>query len=137
MAVESTLLIVKPDGVRRGLVGEVLRRAEAKGLRIAEMRVMAIDRELAEHHYAEHREKPFFRDLVGFITSGPVVVGRLEGEGAIDVWRSMMGPTDPATAPPGTIRGDFGLMITENIVHGSDSSASAERELALFFGERR
>lgn len=137
MAVESTLLIVKPDGVRRGLVGEVLRRAEAKGLRVAEMRVMTIDRDLAERHYAEHREKPFFRDLVGFITSGPVVVGRLEGEGAIDVWRSMMGPTDPAAAPPGTIRGDFGLMITENIVHGSDSPASAERELALFFGERR
>jgi nucleoside-diphosphate kinase len=101
------------------------------------MRVMTIDRDLAERHYAEHSEKPFFRDLVGFITSGPVVVGRLEGEGAIDVWRSMMGPTDPAAAPPGTIRGDFGLMITENIVHGSDSPASAERELALFFGERR
>jgi nucleoside-diphosphate kinase len=133
MAVESTLLIVKPDGVRRGLVGEVLRRAEAKGLRIAEMRVMTIDRDLAERHYAEHREKPFFRDLVGFITSGPVVVGRLEGEGAIDVWRTMMGPTDPAAAAPGTIRGDFGLMITENIVHGSDSPASAERELTLFF----
>ena len=133
MAVESTLLIVKPDGVRRGLVGEVLRRAEAKGLRIAEMRVMTIDRDLAERHYAEHREKPFFRDLVGFITSGPVVVGRLEGEGAIDVWRTMMGPTDPVAAAPGTIRGDFGLMITENIVHGSDSPASAERELTLFF----
>lgn len=137
MAVGSTLLIVKPDGVRRGLVGEVLRRAEAKGLRIAEMRVMTIDRELAERHYAEHREKPFFRDLVAFITSGPVVVARLEGENAIDVWRTMMGPTDPAIAPPGTIRGDFGLEITENIVHGSDSSASAERELALFFGGPR
>jgi nucleoside-diphosphate kinase len=137
MAVESTLLIVKPDGVRRGLIGEVLRRAEAKGLRISEMRVMTIDRDLAERHYAEHRGKPFFRDLVEFITSGPVVVGRLEGENAIDVWRRMMGPTDPAAAPPGTIRGDFGLEITENIVHGSDSPASAERELALFFGEGR
>jgi nucleoside-diphosphate kinase len=134
MAVESTLLIVKPDGVRRGLVGEVLRRVETKGLRIAEMRTMQIDRDLAEEHYAEHAEKPFFGDLVAFITSGPVVVARLEGEGAIDVWRTMMGPTDPAAAPPGTIRGDLGLLMTENIVHGSDSPASAERELRLFFG---
>jgi nucleoside-diphosphate kinase len=134
MAVESTLLIVKPDGVRRGLIGEVLRRVEAKGLRIAEMRLMQIDRTLAEEHYAEHREKPFFAELVAFITSGPVVVARLEGEGAIDVWRTLMGPTNPATAPPGTIRGDLGLIITENIVHGSDSPSSAERELGLFFG---
>ena len=134
MTVESTLLIVKPDGVRRGLVGEVLRRVEAKGLRIAEMRTMTIDATTADEHYAEHREKPFFGDLVGFITSGPVVVARLEGEGAIDVWRTLMGPTDPATAPPGTIRGDYGLIITENIVHGSDSPTSAERELKLFFG---
>jgi nucleoside-diphosphate kinase len=133
MTVESTLLIVKPDGVRRGLVGEVLRRAEAKGLRIVEMRVMQIDRALAEEHYDEHREKAFFADLVAFITSGPVVVARLEGEGAIDVWRTIMGPTNPAAAPPGTIRGDFGLIITENIVHGSDSQESAERELKLFF----
>ena len=134
MAVESTLLIVKPDGVRRGLVGEVLRRVEAKGLRIAEMRMTTIDRELAEEHYVEHVEKPFFGDLVDFITSDPVVVARIEGEGAIDVWRTMMGPTDPSTAPPGTIRGDFGVIITENIVHGSDSPTSAERELKLFFG---
>jgi nucleoside-diphosphate kinase len=133
MTVESTLLIVKPDGVRRGLVGDVLRRAEAKGLRIAEMRMMQIDRSLAEEHYGEHREKPFFDELVAFITSGPVVVARLEGEGAIDVWRTLMGPTDPASAPPGTIRGDLGLVITENIVHGSDSAVSAERELKLFF----
>jgi nucleoside-diphosphate kinase len=133
MAVESTLLVVKPDGVRRGLVNEVLRRAEAKGLRIADMRMMTIDRSLAEEHYGEHREKPFFADLVGFITSGPVVVARLEGENAIDVWRTLMGPTDPSSAPPGTIRGDFGLEITENLVHGSDSPESAERELKLFF----
>lgn len=133
MAVESTLLIVKPDGVRRGLVGDVLRRAEAKGLRIAELRMMTIDRALAEEHYGEHREKPFFGELVGFITSGPVVVARLEGERAIEVWRTLMGPTDPASAPPGTIRGDHGLIITENIVHGSDSAESAERELKLFF----
>ena len=134
MAVESTLLIVKPDGVRRGLVGEVLRRVEAKGLSIAEMRMMTIDRPLAQEHYGEHREKLFFGELVDFITSGPVVVARLEGEGAIDVWRTMMGPTNPATAPPGSIRGDLGLIITENIVHGSDSPESAERELKLFFG---
>jgi nucleoside-diphosphate kinase len=134
MAVESTLLIVKPDGVRRGLTGEVLRRVEAKGLRIADMRMMTIDRALAEEHYGEHRDKPFFGELVGFITGGPVVVARLEGESAIDVWRTLMGPTNPASAPPGTIRGDLGLIITENIVHGSDSPASAERELALFFG---
>jgi nucleoside-diphosphate kinase len=134
VTVESTLLIVKPDGVRRGLVGEVLRRVEAKGLRIAEMRLMTIDRATAEEHYGEHREKAFFGELVTFITSGPVVVARLEGEGAIDVWRTLMGPTDPAGAPPGTIRGDLGLIITENVVHGSDSPESAERELKLFFG---
>ena len=134
MSVESTLLIVKPDGVRRSLVGEVLRRVEAKGLAIAEMQMLTIDRALAEEHYGEHREKPFFGELVDFITSGPVVIARLEGEGAIDVWRTMMGPTNPATAPPGTIRGDLGLIITENIVHGSDSPESAERELKLFFG---
>jgi nucleoside-diphosphate kinase len=133
MTDESTLLIVKPDGVRRGLIGEVLRRAEAKGLRIGEMRMMRIDRSLAEEHYGEHREKAFFGELVGFITSGPVVVARLEGENAIEVWRTLIGPTDPAKAPPGTIRGDLGLIITENIVHGSDSPESAGRELKLFF----
>ena len=135
MAVESTLLIVKPDGVRRGLIGEVLRRAEDKGLRIAEIRSLTIDRSLAEEHYGEHRDKPFFGELVGFITSGPVVVARLEGEGAIAAWRTIMGPTDPANAPPGTIRGDYGTIITENLVHGSDSPESAERELKLFFGD--
>ena len=134
MAVGSTLLIVKPDGVRRGLVGEVLRRIEAKGLAIAEMQMLTIDRALAEEHYGEHREKPFFGELVDFITSGPVVVARIEGEGAIDVWRTLMGPTNPATAPPGTIRGDLCLSMPDNLVHGSDSPESAERELKLFFG---
>jgi len=134
VAVESTLLIVKPDAVRRGLIGEVLRRVEAKGLRLAEMRMTAIDRATAEEHYAEHREKAFFDELVGFIGSGPVVVARVEGERAVPVLRSLIGPTDPALAPPGTIRGDFGLIITENLVHGSDSTDSAERELKLFFG---
>jgi nucleoside-diphosphate kinase len=134
VSLESTLLIVKPDAVRRGLIGEVLSRIERKGLRIAEMRMMHIDRVLAELHYAEHREKPFFGELVDFITSGEVVVARVEGERAVSVLRSLMGPTDPATAPPGTIRGDLGLAITENLVHGSDSAESAERELKLFFG---
>jgi nucleoside-diphosphate kinase len=135
MADESTLLIVKPDGVRRGLVGEVLGRVEAKGLRIDAMRMLTIDRALAERHYDEHREKPFFGELVDFITSGPVVVARLSGERAIGVWRALMGPTDPVDAPPGTIRGDFATVITENLVHGSDAPASAERELGLFFPE--
>jgi nucleoside-diphosphate kinase len=133
MAAESTLLIVKPDGVRRGLVGEVLRRVEDKGLAIAELRMMTIGRELAERHYAEHVEKPFFEELVAFITSGPVVVARIEGERAIEIWRTIMGPTNPAAAPPGTIRGDLATLIAENVVHGSDSAESAERELSLFF----
>jgi nucleoside-diphosphate kinase len=130
---ESTLLIVKPDAVRRGLVGEILRRVEAKGLRIDELYSARIDPALAEEHYAEHREKPFFGELVGFITSGDVVVARLVGEQAVSVLRTLMGPTDPAQAPPGTIRGDYGTLITENLVHGSDSPESAERELKLFF----
>ena len=135
MAIESTLLIVKPDGVRRGLIGEVLRRAEFKGLTIELMRMFVIDRSLAEEHYGEHREKPFFGDLVGFITSGPVVVAKLTGEQAISVLRTLMGPTNPVDALPGTIRGDYCTIITENLVHGSDSAESADRELKLFFGE--
>jgi nucleoside-diphosphate kinase len=134
MAIESTLLIVKPDGVQRGLVGEVLRRVEAKGLRIDAMRLFTIPRDTAEEHYGEHRERPFFAELVDFITSGPVVVARISGEGAITCWRTLMGPTNPVDAPPGSIRGDFATEIGENIVHGSDSPESAERELALFFG---
>jgi len=134
MAEESTLVIVKPDAVRRGLIGEVLGRIERKGLRIEEMRLTRIDRDLAERHYDEHREKPFFEELVEFITTGDVVVARVVGEEAVSVVRTLMGPTDPAAAPPGTIRGDFGLVITENLVHGSDSPESAKRELDLFFG---
>ena len=134
MATESTLLIVKPDGVRRVLVGEVLRRVEAKGLRIAGLRMFAIDVVLAQEHYGEHREKPFFGELVEFIMSGPVVAARLEGEQAIAVLRTLMGPTNPIEAPPGTMRGDYCTVITENLVHGSDSAESAERELKLFFG---
>jgi nucleoside-diphosphate kinase len=134
MAEESTLVIVKPDGVRRGLTGEILGRMERKGLRIEEMRLMHIDRDLAERHYDEHRDKPFFGELVEFITSGEVVVARVSGEQAVSVVRALMGPTDPAAAPPGTIRGDFGTVITHNLVHGSDSPESAKRELDLFFG---
>ena len=135
MAVESTLLIVKPDGVGRGLVGEVLRRVEAKGLRIEALRMVTISRETAEEHYGEHRDKPFYSELVGFITSGPVVLAKVTGESAIDCWRTLMGPTDPVAAAPGSIRGDFATLIGENIVHGSDSAESAARELKLFFGE--
>jgi nucleoside-diphosphate kinase len=134
MAEESTLVIVKPDGVRRGLTGEILGRMERKGLRIEEMRLMRIDRDLAERHYDEHRDKPFFGELVEFITSGEVVVARVSGEQAVSVVRTLMGPTDPSAAPPGTIRGDFGTVITQNLVHGSDSPESAKRELDLFFG---
>jgi nucleoside-diphosphate kinase len=134
MAREETLVIAKPDAVRRGLVGEVLSRLERKGLRIEEMRLMRIDRDLAERHYDEHRDKPFFAELVDFITGGEVVVARVTGEQAVAVVRMLMGPTDPAVAPPGTIRGDYGLVITENLVHGSDSPESAKRELDLFFG---
>jgi nucleoside-diphosphate kinase len=133
MAIESTLLIVKPDGVRRGLVGEVMRRAEDKGLVIEEMKLITIDRSLAEEHYAEHRDKPFFDELVRFITGGPVVVAKLTGESAISVWRTLMGETNPVEASPGSIRGDLATLIGENVVHGSDSSTSAARELALFF----
>jgi nucleoside-diphosphate kinase len=134
MAEEETLVIVKPDAVRRGLIGEIIGRLERKGLRIAELRMLRIDRDLAERHYDEHRDKPFFPELVSFITSGDVVVARVVGEQAVPVVRTLMGPTDPANAPPGTIRGDYGTVITENLVHGSDSPESAKRELDLYFG---
>jgi nucleoside-diphosphate kinase len=134
MAIESTLLIVKPDGVARGLVGEVLRRAEAKGLTIEQLKLFTIPRATAEEHYGEHRDKPFFGELVDFITSGPVVVAKITGEDAITCWRALMGPTNPVEASPGSIRGDHATVIGENIVHGSDAPESAARELALFFG---
>jgi nucleoside-diphosphate kinase len=133
MAEESTLLIVKPDAVRRGLTGEILSRVERKGLRIEAMRMMRVDRELAERHYSEHREKPFFGELVDFITAGDVVAVRVTGREAVSVLRTMMGATDPAKSPPGTIRGDFGILVIENLIHGSDSPESAARELELFF----
>ncbi len=134
-AKETTLLIVKPDGVRRRLIGEVLRGVEEAGLTIEDLRMETIPRELAEEHYGEHRDKPFYGELVGFITGGPVVVAKIAGDNAIALWRDLMGPTDPSDAPPGTIRGDLATVITENVVHGSDSPESAARELKLFFGE--
>lgn len=130
---EQTLILVKGDGVRRKLVGEVVSRIERKGLDISQMQLMDVSREKAETHYGEHRDKPFFGELVDFITSTPVVAMRVEGEGAIGQMRTLMGATNPADAAPGTIRGDLALSITENIVHGSDSPESAERELKLFF----
>ena len=137
MAVEDTFVMVKPDGVRRGLVGEVVARMERKGLKLEHVRQLVISEETAGRHYAEHTDKPFFGDLVEFITSGPVVATWWSGDSAVSVARTLMGPTNPAEAPPGTIRGDFGLIITENIVHGSDSPASSERELDIFFHEQR
>jgi nucleoside-diphosphate kinase len=135
MDTQKTLVIVKPDAVRRGLVGEIIVRLEEKGLHIVDGRFFTIDRDLAGRHYAEHTEKPFFGDLVDFITSGPVLALVVEGHEAVSVVRTLMGPTNPVEAPPGTIRGDFALEITENLVHGSDSPESARRELSLFFPE--
>ena len=132
---EQTLVLVKGDGVRRRLIGEIIRRIEARGLDIEVLRLMDVSRELAEEHYAEHREKPFFEELVEFITSTPVVAMRVSGEGAIKVMRNLMGATNPAEATPGTIRGDLALSLPDNLVHGSDSPESAERELGLFFGD--
>jgi nucleoside-diphosphate kinase len=131
---EQTLVLVKGDGVKRRLIGEIMRRIEAKGLDIRAMRLMDVSRELAEEHYAEHREKPFFEELVAFITSAPVVAVAVEGEGAIGTVRNLMGATNPANAAPGTIRGDLALSMPDNLVHGSDSPESAKRELELFFG---
>ena len=133
MADQSTLLIIKPDAVRRGLVDEIIARVEAKGLRIDSRRKMRLDRDLAERHYAEHRDKPFFAELVEFIGSGDVIVAKVTGPEAISVLRTLMGATDPAKADRGTIRGDYGKEITQNLVHGSDSPESARRELELFF----
>ena len=133
MAVERTFIMIKPDGVARGLVGEVIARFERKGLELEQIRGLTITEELARTHYAEHLEKPFFPELLDFITSGPVVAMQWSGDDAISVCRAMMGATDPKQAAPGTIRGDLGLVVTENIVHGSDGHESAERELAIFF----
>lgn len=134
MAVEHTFIMVKPDGVARGLVGEVISRFERKGLTLERIRRLTISEEMARTHYEEHLEKPFFPDLLEFITSGPVVAMEWSGENAISVCRTLMGATNPQEATPGTIRGDYGLMVTENLVHGSDGPESAKRELEIFFG---
>ncbi len=133
MAVEQTLILVKPDGVQRGLIGEVISRIERKGYTIQAMRLQTLERETAEEHYGEHTDKPFFGELVDFITSGPLVAMCVEGDGAIAGMRQIMGATDPLEADAGSIRGTFASEIGQNIVHGSDSPTSAERELGLFF----
>ena len=133
MAVERTLVVVKPDGVERGLIGEVISRLERKGFRIVALKMLRMTREQAEEFYSVHREKPFFQELVEFITSGPIVAMIVEGENAIETVRIMIGPTDGRRAPPGTIRGDFSLDIMKNIVHASDSKESFEREHRIIF----
>ena len=133
MAVERTLVLIKPDAVQRGLAGDILARFERRGLQIRDARLVQVDRDLAERHYAEHAEKPFFGELVEFITSAPTLALALEGEGAIATVRRTMGSTNPADSEPGSIRGDLALSMPDNLVHGSDSPESAERELALWF----
>ncbi|MFM8352337.1 MAG: nucleoside-diphosphate kinase [Actinomycetales bacterium] len=132
---ERTLVLIKPDGVARGLVGEVLGRIERKGFRIVALQQRTLTAELAQTHYGEHQGKPFFADLVAFITSGPLVAAVIEGPEAIASWRAMMGATNPANAAPGTIRGDLAVETQNNVTHGSDSPQSAAREIALFFPE--
>lgn len=132
---ERTLVLVKPDGVQRGLVGRILQRFEDKGLELVGMKMRHFSVAHIEQHYAVHAERPFFKDLVAFMSSGPVVAIALQGKGAIEVTRGLMGATNAAAAAPGTIRGDFGMSFSHNMVHGSDSPEAAETELALFFGE--
>jgi nucleoside-diphosphate kinase len=133
VAAERTLVLVKPDAMRRALAGEILSRLERRGLEVRAARLLTVDRSLAEEHYAEHTEKPFFGELVDFITSGPTLALVVEGEDAIGTVRTTMGATNPADAAPGTIRGDLSLSMPDNLVHGSDSPESAEREIALWF----
>jgi nucleoside-diphosphate kinase len=130
---ERTLVLVKPDGVARGLVGEVLGRLERRGYRLVAVEMRTLSQETAQTHYAEHTEKPFFGELVAFITSGPLVAAVAEGPDVVEAWRTMMGATNPVKAAPGTIRGDLASLTTENIAHGSDSAESAAREISLFF----
>ncbi|MBG9346682.1 nucleoside-diphosphate kinase [Corynebacterium belfantii] len=131
---ERTLILIKPDGVERGLIGEIIARIERKGLKFSALDLRVADRETAEKHYAEHTDKPFFGELVNFITSAPLIAGVVEGPRAIEAWRQLAGGTDPvAKATPGTIRGDFALEVSTNVVHGSDSPESAEREIFIWF----
>ena len=130
---EQTLVLVKPDGVQRGLIGEIIGRLEMRGLKLVGMKLLQVDEGLAHRHYGEHVDRPFFPGLVSFITSGPAVAMAWEANNAVEIVRSTMGPTNPAGAAPGTIRGDLGVDIGRNLIHGSDSPESAQRELALFF----
>jgi nucleoside-diphosphate kinase len=130
---ERTLVLVKPDGVRRGLVGEVVTRLERKGLTLVAMELRTLARETAEEHYGEHRERPFFGELVEFITGGPLVALVVEGPRAVEAVRTLMGVTDPVKSAPGSLRGDYALEIGQNLVHGSDSPESAQREIGIFF----
>lgn len=132
---EKTFLMVKPDGVQRNLIGEIVSRFEKKGFKLAGAKLIQISEELAQNHYKEHKERPFFGELVDFITSGPVFAMVWEGENVIATARNMMGKTNPSDAAPGTIRGDFAVQVGQNIIHGSDSPESAEREINLFFNE--
>jgi len=136
MPVQQTLILVKPDAFARGLTGEIIARFERKGLRIHSLRGMTVSRELAERHYGEHSERPFFGELVDFITSGPIVAMVLEGQDAIAAARQVIGATNPLEAATGSIRGDFAIEVGTNMVHGSDSPESAAREVGLFFGEK-
>ncbi len=132
---QRTLILVKPDGVQRSVIGEVISRIESKGLKLVALEMRTIDADTAHAHYAEHAERPFFGELVDFITSGPLVALVAEGGRAIEAFRALAGATDPVKAAPGTIRGDFALQVAQNIVHGSDSPESAEREIKIFFPE--
>ena len=131
----KTFFMIKPDGVQRNLVGEIISRIEAKGFSITKIKMMTISKELAEQHYIEHKDKPFFSDLVSFIISGPVVAMQVEGENVVLQIRNLMGATNPSESTPGSIRGDLATELDKNVVHGSDSDESAERELSLFFGK--
>ena len=135
MAIERTFIMVKPDGVQRNLIGEIVTRFEKKGFQLVGGKLMSVSQELAEEHYGEHKERPFFGELVGFITSSPVFGMVWEGDNVIATARNMMGKTNPADAAPGTIRGDFGISVGMNIIHGSDSVESAQREINLWFNE--
>jgi nucleoside-diphosphate kinase len=134
MPLEQTLVLIKPDAIKRGLAGEIIARLELRGLTLRAARLVHADEELASAHYAEHRGKPFYPGLIEFITSGPTLALNVEGESAVSIVRAAMGATDPAEAAPGTIRGDLGLSMPDNLVHGSDSPESAARELKLWFG---
>lgn len=135
MAVERTLLLIKPDAMQRGLAGEIISRMERRGLKIVGIRLMKVTKPLAQKHYAEHKGKPFFNGLVDYITSSPIIAAILEGPNAIQAMRQTMGKTNPLQAETGSIRADFGLETGRNLTHGSDSTASAKREIALFFGD--